>query len=211
MMRRKGHRSTTAKVALVLGIPTLVVVVLLMLFVGMAAAQLDNLSGALAISESQPETEMDGNIQAGVVKGKRTSYPSSSNAFYFSSKYNPFVGTSCGPPALTHNCTWYAYGRFAEILGRKPNGLATGNASTWYAATRNFPKGQTPRVGAIICWRYTDDPFGHVAVVEEIKSNGDIVTSNSGWRAGPFWLQTWTKASGYQGGHYRLQGFIYQP
>lgn len=152
-----------------------------------------------------------GGMQSGVIKGKRTSYPSSDNPFFFSSKYNPFVGTPYGPPALTHNCTWYAYGRFAEIMGKKPVGLPTGNASQWYSSCTAFERGRTPKLGAVVCWSYTDDPFGHVAIVEEIKPNGDIVTSNSGWRGGKFWMQTWTKASGYQGGHMVLQGFIYQP
>lgn len=154
--------------------------------------------------------EESGGIQAGVVKGKRTAYPDRKNPFFFSSKYNPFVGTAFGPPALTHNCTWYAYGRFGEILGRRP-ALPTGNADSWYNACTAYEKGRTPKVGAVVCWRYTNGSYGHVAIVEEVKPNGDIVTSNSGWRGAPFWMQTWTRASGYQGGMFRLQGFIYQP
>lgn len=170
--------------------------------------------GVLSTYENSQEEflgEGEDEIQAGIVKGKRTSYPSRDNPFFFSSKYNPFVGTPNGPPALTHNCTWYAYGRFAEILGRKPVGLPVGNADQWYPSCTAFKKGRTPKLGAIICWRYIGVSYGHVAVVEEIKPNGDIVTSNSGYRGGKFWLQTWTKKSGYQGGIYVLQGFIYQP
>ena len=149
-------------------------------------------------------------VKAGVAKGKRTSYPAKNNPFFFSARYNAFVGTAYGPPALTHNCTWYAYGRFAEILGKRP-ALPTGNADSWYGACTAYKKGRTPRPGAIICWSYRSGSFGHVAVVEEVKPNGDIVTSNSGWRGGHFWLQVWTKASGYGGGNYIFQGFIYQP
>lgn len=151
-----------------------------------------------------------GGAKAGVVKGKRTSYPSKNNPFFFSPKYNAFVGTAYGPPALTHNCTWYAYGRFGEILGRRP-ALPTGNADSWYGACTAYKKGRTPRVGAVVCWRYSNGSYGHVAVVEEIKSNGDIVTSNSGWRGAHFWMQVWTKSSGYSGNGSILQGFIYQP
>ena len=151
-----------------------------------------------------------GGAKAGVVKGKRTSYPAKNNPYFFSAKYNAFVGTAYGPPALTHNCTWYAYGRFAEILGKRP-ALPTGNADQWYRTCTAYKKGRTPKVGAVVCWRYSNGSFGHVAVVEEIKSNGDIVTSNSGWRGSHFWMQTWTKASGYQGNGNILQGFIYQP
>lgn len=151
-----------------------------------------------------------GGVKAGVVKGKRTSYPAKNNPFFFNPRYNAFAGTAYGPPALTHNCTWYAYGRFAEILGKRP-ALPTGNADSWYGACTAYKKGRTPKVGAVVCWRYSNGSFGHVAVVEEIKSNGDIVTSNSGWRGSHFWMQTWTKASGYQGNGSILQGFIYQP
>lgn len=149
-------------------------------------------------------------VKAGVAKGKRTSYPAKNNPFFFNPRYNAFAGTAYGPPALTHNCTWYAYGRFAEILGKRP-ALPTGNADQWYRTCTAYKKGRTPKVGAVVCWRYSNGSFGHVAVVEEIKSNGDIVTSNSGWRGSHFWMQTWTKASGYQGNGSILQGFIYQP
>ena len=149
-------------------------------------------------------------VKAGVAKGKRTSYPAKNNPFFFNPRYNAFAGTAYGPPALTHNCTWYAYGRFAEILGKRP-ALPTGNADSWYRTCTAYKKGRTPKVGAVVCWRYSNGSYGHVAVVEEIKSNGDIVTSNSGWRGSHFWMQTWTKASGYQGNGSILQGFIYQP
>lgn len=151
-----------------------------------------------------------GSVQPGVVKGKRTSYPAKNNPFFFSSKYNVFCGTPYGPPALTHNCTWYAYGRFGEILGKRP-ALPTGNADQWYAACTAYKKGKTPKVGSVVCWRYTNKTCGHVAIVEEIKPNGDIITSNSGWRGAHFWMETWTKASGYSGHGSVLQGFIYQP
>ena len=68
------------------------------------------------------ETE-SGDIQAGVIKGKRTSYPSGDNLFYFGANLNPWVSMGARPGY--HNCTWYAFGRFGEILGKRP-ALPTG-------------------------------------------------------------------------------------
>lgn len=165
--------------------------------------------GILIHSENSENAEV-GEIQAGVIKGKRTAYPSSDNHFFFSSKYNPFVGTAYGPPATSHNCTWYAFGRFSEILGKRA-ALPTGNAGTWYENCTAYKKGRTPKIGAVVVWKYSTGGAGHVAVVEEIKPNGDIVTSNSGWSGANFWMETWASRKGYQGGKYILQGFIYQP
>ena len=154
------------------------------------------------------ETE-SGDIQAGVIKGKRTSYPSGDNLFYFGANLNPWVSMGARPGY--HNCTWYAFGRFVEILGKRP-ALPTGNAYIWYSHCTAYKKGKTPKVGALICWDYTNHDCGHVAIVEEVKSNGDIVVSQSGWRGGKFWMTNVTKASGYRPqGRYVFQGFIYQP
>lgn len=153
----------------------------------------------------------EGHFQAGVVKGKRTSYPSRNNPYFFSSRYNAFVGTAFGPPLCTHNCTWYAYGRFAEILGKRP-ALPTGNAGAWYPSCTAYRKGRTPKTGAVMCWRYSDGGAGHVAVVEEVKANGNVVVSNSGFSGNTlFWMQEWYKSSGYSSGRFIFQGFIYQP
>lgn len=153
---------------------------------------------------------------AGIVKGKRSKYPDLNNPFYFSKRFNAFAGTKYGPPSIYHNCTWYAYGRFAEILGKRP-ALPTGNAGTWYRDCTKYKKGKTPRPGAVIVWTYPSGGAGHVAVVEEVRSNGDIVTSNSAYNSGndpsahTFYMQTVKKKNGYNNPGMRFQGFIYQP
>ena len=156
----------------------------------------------------------DGEIQAGVVKGKRTAYPSADNPYFFNAKYNPWAGSADKDGDVGwgyQNCTWYAYGRFGEILGRKP-ALPTMNAGDWYANCTAYKKGRTPKVGAVIVWRYTNGGAGHVAIVEEVKANGDIVTSNSGWSSSQkFWMETHRKANHYSKTGWIFQGFIYQP
>lgn len=75
-----------------------------------------------------------------------------------------------------------------------------------------------PTLGSIACWKVGklkdgSDGAGHVAVVEEIKSNGDIVTSNSAWGGKEFYMQTFSKLKDYgwkgkTGKKYELIGFI---
>lgn len=53
---------------------------------------------------------------------------------------------------------------------------------------------------------------GHVAIVEEIASDGTITCSNSAWRGTYFFLTYITPVNGrYNWSHYTHQGFIYNP
>lgn len=119
-------------------------------------------------------------------------------------------GNSCLP-----NCVGYAWGRWRELLGKEPE-LSTGNAENWFNFTRDgYKRGQTPKLGAVICWRKGEafnekDGAGHVAIVEEIKSDGTIVTSNSAYGGSRFFTKTLKKPYSL-GGTYHFQGFIYIP
>ena len=133
---------------------------------------------------------------------------------------NVFYHAGYGLP----NCTCYAWGRYYEITGVRP-GLPTGDAGTWYDNAANFPRGQTPQLGSILCLYDPNGYYaGHVCVVEQIYGNGDILTSNSGYErplssyppdmSNYFWTETLTAASGYRSGFsqargYRARGFIY--
>lgn len=120
-------------------------------------------------------------------------------------------GNSCIP-----NCVGYAWGRFYEITGKRPT-LSRANAENWYGYVADgYRRSKTPALGAVICWSkgkvgVASDGAGHVAIVEEIKANGDIVCSNSGYKTTRFWMQTITKASGYALKGYNFQGFILPP
>lgn len=145
---------------------------------------------------------------------KRLTAPNSSNKYYNSS-INPFVA-KFGMFQHKGNCTCYAFGRAYEILGTKPK-LSTSNAENWYGKNDGYKRGSKPKIGAIVCWRKgqagnPNDGAGHVAVVEEVKSNGDIVISESSWGSYLFKTRTITKESGYMTGLtslYKFQGFIY--
>lgn len=144
----------------------------------------------------------------------RFTAPDKSNANYYSDK-NPFYAykdKDGSRPLMMPNCTAYTYGRLMEMTGRTFEGLIGGNAWTWYgkAAAAGLETGQTPKLGAVCCFEVTDNGAGHISVVEEIKANGDIVTSNSAYEGEVFYLKTLTKASGYNYAPTRpFKGFIY--
>ena len=108
------------------------------------------------------------------------------------------------------NCTGYAWGRFLEENNVTDCNLSRGNGGVWYGNTSDgYQRGITPRLGAVICWSKLGGD-GHVAIVEEIKPNGDITTSNSAYNGSRFFIEHLTRASNYsRGSSYTLQGFIY--
>ena len=138
---------------------------------------------------------------------KRTVAPEKDNGFYYAN--NIFYKCGYGMP----NCTAYAWGRFYELTGQYPK-LSTANAENWYVKNDGYSRGQTPKLGAIACWAKgkvgnASDGAGHVAVVEEIRNDGTIVTSNSGWKSTNFYMKEIRKPYNLSG--YTFQGFIYCP
>lgn len=127
---------------------------------------------------------------------------------YWYSPANPYY-----PRFQLPNCTCYAWGRWYEIMGRRPVGLSTGNGEDYWGNTTGYARGQVPKLGAIIC--FADGPYsglGHVAVVEKISAGGMVTFSNSAYRGAYFYLRTGNASNnyGYERG-YRLQGFLYLP
>ncbi len=132
------------------------------------------------------------------------------NPYWYSR--NPFYLAGYGLP----NCTAYAWGRFWEISDpnveyiNRPT-LSTGNAGDWYAYTSDgYQRGSTPQLGAVICFAHPGYA-GHVAIVEEIRENGDVLTSNSARHGTYFYTRVYTASSGYNWSSYIFQGFIYNP
>lgn len=114
------------------------------------------------------------------------------------------------------NCVGYAWGRFYELTGEKPR-LSKGNAEDWYGNTADgYKRSSTPKLGAVACWRKgkvfnSADGCGHVAIVERIEANGDIVTSNSAYGGTRFYIQTYKSINNYNSGTLIFQGFILPP
>lgn len=115
------------------------------------------------------------------------------------------------------NCVSYSWGRWRELLTSDPK-LSRRNAEDWYGYTDDgYKRSHTPKLFAVACWKKGrlqngSDGAGHVAVVEQVKSNGDIVTSESVYGGERFRSRAYTKASGYYlAKGYEFQGFILFP
>lgn len=101
-----------------------------------------------------------------------------------------FAPASTNPPtpklgSALGNCTWYANGRSRQ-LGRNITNLnkMPGNAGQWgsQAIAAGIATSSTPQVGAIAQWNASaSTPYGHVAVVEQINSNGTVLISESSY------------------------------
>lgn len=116
---------------------------------------------------------------------------------------NPYVGPE--------NCTYYAWGRARELLGYRPY-TWKGNAGNWWNNNDGYERGDTPRLGAIMCWGVSkDNAYGHVAVVEAIHGDGRISFSEARYSDCAFSYQTRNiidLSKIYRG---IFQGYIYLP
>lgn len=132
------------------------------------------------------------------------------------------------------NCTTYAYGRTMEIYLQNnydlsirtasynpywwnANGSHFGDAYTWYNNPSNrWNKGAEAKLGAIACFD-TDGSFqgGHVAIVEEINTDGTVNLSESAY--GGYMFNYWTNVELIPGrkyahvGNSTFLGYIYNP
>lgn len=115
-----------------------------------------------------------------------------------------------GAKSVLPNCVGYAFGRAYEILDNYPK-LSKNNAGGWFNHNDGYERGQTPKLGAIGVWRKkgTTKNWGHVGVVEEIKENNTIVTSNSAYEGSRFYLKEIKPP--YHLNNYEFLGFIYLP
>lgn len=148
----------------------------------------------------------------------RTSAPEKDNKNYIHTSAGGF--NRClhlGGGQVLANCVAYSWGRWRELLGKDPK-LSRRNAEDWYGYTEDgYKRSQTPKLFAVACWKkgklWTEsDGAGHVAIVEQVKANGDIVTSESVYGGERFRSRTYTKKAGYYLARgYEFQGFILFP
>lgn len=127
------------------------------------------------------------------------------NKWYYD--LNPFYQSGYGLP----NCTCYAWGRWGELLG-ETHSLPLGDAGKWLDSNTVYDEGQTPKLGAVAVWKYSDGGAGHVAIVEQINDDGTIITSNSAYGGTFFYTQTLSANNNYAWDTKTIfQGFIYNP
>lgn len=149
----------------------------------------------------------------------RTTAPSSTNKYYLKAGkggYNRAMEINKTTHSCLPNCCGLVHGRWMESQGQtdynKYDKLSTGDACNYYKRKDGYKRGQEPKLGAIGCYSGGKKDAGHVLFVEEIKSNGDIVTSNSAYGGTRFFMKTLTKKSGYKySSIHKFQGFIYNP
>ena len=142
----------------------------------------------------------------------RLTAPDLNDPLYYSN-YNRYYETGWGMP----NCTAYAYGRCAELMGcypTRPPVAGDRDAELWGAYTQDgLPRGQTPQLGAIAC--YADGSFsglGHVCVLERDNGDNTWLVSESALNGYTFRASHSIAANGDYGyGNYIFQGFIYVP
>lgn len=104
--------------------------------------------------------------------------------------------SSSGPPPVkgTGNyfpygqCTWWANQRYHELHGVYVPWTTNSDAWAWTNRAHDFHwhVSSSPSVGAIVDlqpWVQGAYGLGHVAVVEKVLSNGDVIASNMNWGA----------------------------
>ena len=147
----------------------------------------------------------------------RLSAPSTTDKNWIKSTkggYNYCIEISNG--SCIPNCVGYAWGRWREILGSFHK-LSRGNAENWWLNTGDgYERGQTPRLGAVMCWRKGvagngNDGAGHVAIVEKISADGKTVTTSESSYGGARFENVVRSYPYALGGNYAFQGFIYLP
>lgn len=112
-------------------------------------------------------------------------------------------------------CTWWAYTRASQFLGKRyPSLKSSGNnGSTWYGTNKKlgyFNYGSTPKPNSIVVWPYTDkgNAAGHVGYVEAVDTvNKKMYVSHAG--GGTKWYGVKEMSYNKKIGGYGPTGFIY--
>lgn len=154
----------------------------------------------------------------------RTTKPEAGNKYYITKSRGGYSDAIQGNPTdpdcnVLSNCVGYAYGRFNEIGGYGYcKYLRPVNAEMFIQHCGGLEIGQIPKLGACMVWQKGatlngSDGAGHVAIVEKIVSDTEIITSESGYGSKAFWTQNRKKGNGSwgQGSAYKFLGFIYNP
>lgn len=152
----------------------------------------------------------------------RMTKPEKGNPYYNTKANGGYSAAIKGKPEdadcdVLSNCVGYAYGRFNEIgQWGSCKYLVPTNAELFIQYKGDLEVGQTPKLGACMVWQKGtqsgSDGAGHVAIVEKIISDTEIVTSESAWEDYAFGTFNRKKGEdGNWGQAYQFLGFIYNP
>lgn len=142
------------------------------------------LSFAMALAIIVPTVSAEADA-AFSVRTSLPSYSSDAGKAYYYSGSNIFYNSGYGPNKVKRsdgkycvgNCTWYAYGRASEILGKPLDSNFRWDAARWWDINKRgnyYPYGSTPKAGAIVCYD------NHVAIVEKVVGS-TVYISESMW------------------------------
>lgn len=152
--------------------------------------------------------------------------PEAGNKYYICQVNGGWNGSVQGSPThkdcnVLSNCVGYAIGRFNEIGNYGScKYLSPVNAERFIEFNNTgLTVSQNPTLGACMVWRGGNtldksDGCGHVAIVEQIIDNNEVVTSESGWGSStPFWTQARKRGNGNwgMGNGLTFLGFIPNP
>lgn len=102
-----------------------------------------------------------------------------------------------------HNCTNYAAYRMVKAgLANSRPWTGGGNATNWGTKMSSITNG-TPSVGAIAWWKAGVRPAGsagHVAYVERVVSDDEIILSQDSWRGDFSWTRVTRTGGGWPSG-----------
>ena len=155
----------------------------------------------------------------------RTTQPKN-NKYYIRQVSGGWNGAVRGTPTISGadvlcNCVGYANGRFNEIIGKnKCVYQLVCNAENFIesAKRQGLKISSKPVQGGIMVWQKGatlsgGDGAGHVAVVEEVYSDGSILTSESGWASWAFKTVRRNNSNGRwgQASAYKFRGCIVNP
>ena len=190
---------------------------------GFAQSYYDQFAAEIPVVEEKVNSEATEDATPAYVP--RLTKPEKGNPYYNTKGNGGYSNAIKGKPTdadcdVLSNCVGYAYGRFNEIGGYGCcKYLVPTNAENFIQHAGSLETGNVPRVGACMVWRKGNtlsgsDGAGHVAIVEKVVSDTEVVTSESGWGSTvPFYTKTRKKGSGNwgAGSSYTFLGFIYNP
>ena len=159
---------------------------------------------------------------------KRITKPESGNKYYNTVQKGGYSTAIVGNPTdagcnVLANCVGYSAGRFNENIGAGKFVYYSypPNAEDFFSSGKKqgLKTGIIPDLGAIVVWSKgkagnSADGAGHVANIEEVQSDGTILTSESGWGCkNPFWTNHREFGNGNvgAGSEYHFLGFVYLP
>lgn len=145
----------------------------------------------------------------------RLTKPGANNKYYITKASGGYSAAIEGSPKdndcnVLSNCVGYAYGRFNEIGnwgGCKY--LSPVNAKDFMKYKGTCDTGFDAKIGSCMVWE--NGNAGHVAIVEKVISDGEVITSESEWGGRAFYTLTRKKGDGNWGYGGKFLGFIYNP